>query len=172
MLTWPGARPAPQPLLRRGPGLGFRTQGEAAPPTPALGAWGGGLAFLEGRQGLSLPGTLPAGPPCSPFPQPPGHLQGQACGPGGEWGVGGPRPRVGRWGTGKGPGSSERNSSNNTDSWGRAGARGDKHPVARGPRARSSPEGNAHFTVSLAGPTAGAVMVAASAWHPPWSPAR
>lgn len=120
----------------------------------------GGSCFPGGGTGLIFAGTLPACPPCTPLPKPP---------PGGEWlGALGDRQEVLAAQREKG---SLAAATQTAGGRGRAGSTSTR--VAQGSSGWKLFRKETHIShVSLAGPTAGAVMVAASARHPPWSPAR
>ena len=132
----------------------------------------GVFSSLSREQGLSLPTLRPCPPASGPAP---GQAGGPLAGRLGGWGPGAQRGRGQR-----GPGSSDRkhrSCSNDTDSGvggrGGGGAGNTSTRVAQGSSGSKLSRKETHIShVSLAGPTAGAVMVAASGRHPPWSPAR
>lgn len=189
MLTWArdqdGHPDAPWGA-RWGGGRVVRTSGGAAPPPFPPGACMGGGSLPLPVQGAGFVRARPP-PAAHPAAAPP-SLQlwaGQRPPLGGAAGQVRPRTKGPR-----APGADrvvlaarrerERDipgrSGDNTDSGGgagRGGGGGVQAPVAQGSSGAKLSRKETHISqVSLAGPTAGAGMVAASGRHPPWSPAR
>lgn len=140
--------------------------GGAAPPTFSLGAWGGAVpSFPCGSRACLCWAPSPL-PTLQPLPQ--------ASRPSPGW----QRPPV----------QTERSwqlrekevsaaaATTQTVGWGGSGGQRSGNTstrVAQGSSGAKLSRKETHMShVSLAGPTAGAVMVAASGRHPPWSPAR
>lgn len=139
------------------------------PPSPQEP---GGFPSQSGKQGVSLLGTLlPAHPTACP------QASGPALRQAGTQRGWGPRPGP-SWGAERSwqlreKEASGRQQEHKTGGQGGGGAGNTSTRVAQGSSGSKLSRKETHMShVSLAGPTAGAVMVAASGRHPPWSPAR
>lgn len=125
-------------------------------------------------------GHPPTFPPCGPFPRPPGQLRGRPVAPpgaarGGDPGQGaGLRVQTERSWQLREKAASQQQQQHRQGWVGAGGGAGNTSTrVAQGSSGSKLSRKETHIShVSLAGPTAGAVMVAASGRHPPWSPAR
>lgn len=190
MLTWArdqdGHPDAPWGARWGGGAGGQDLRGGSPSPLPPRSLHGGRKSSLACARSRICPCQAPSRcPPCSCAPKPP--ALGRPAAPPRRSGWAGEAPDQGAQGSGRrqsGPGSSggerERDipgrSGDNTDSGGgagRGGGGGVQAPVAQGSSGAKLSRKETHISqVSLAGPTAGAGMVAASGRHPPWSPAR